>query len=85
MASAPDLLVLTSEIAGVTGMDLPVEVSAVEAHDVMADAPERGLRVVGNVSVSLRSMFLGQQYLCDPLDRAKELSVYLLEQAERWT
>lgn len=85
MASAPDLLVLTSDIAGVTGLDLPVEVSAVEAHDVMADTPEKGLRVVGHVDVSLRSMFLGQQYLCDPLDRAKELSMYLLEQAEHWS
>ena len=39
----PDLLVLAIELAGVGGVELPVEVSAIDSYANVTDAPERSL------------------------------------------
>ena len=45
----PDLLVLATELAGVGGMDLPIEVSAIDSFATVTDAPERSLSIGGSV------------------------------------
>ena len=42
----PDLLVLATELAGIGGVDLPVEVSAIDSFPSVTDAPERSLSMV---------------------------------------
>ena len=37
----PDLLVLATELAGVGGIELPIEVSAIDSFASVTDAPER--------------------------------------------
>ena len=49
----PDLLVLATELAGVGGVELPVEVSAIDSFPSVTDAPERSLQIVAKVEVSL--------------------------------
>ena len=44
----PDLLVLATELAGIGGPDLPIEVSAIDSIPEATDAPERALRVVAH-------------------------------------
>src|SRR6478752_9156812 len=81
----PDLLVLATEIAGVGGLDLPVEVSAIDSFASVTDAPERSLSVVARIPVSLADVYLGnEESLCDVLDRCKDVSLYLLGLAPSW-
>ena len=49
----PDLLVLATELAGIGGVDLPVEVSAIDSFPSVTDAPERSLSMVARSSVDL--------------------------------
>ena len=54
----PDLLVLATEIAGVGGLDLPVEVSAIDSFASVTDAPERSLSIVARIPVELADVLL---------------------------
>jgi hypothetical protein len=84
MQTGPDLLVLATDLAGVAGPELPLQVSAIDGVVDVVDAPERTLAITARVELSLRSLFTGEQSLCDVLDRAKEVSEYLLDHAETW-
>ena len=48
----PDLLVLATEVAGIGGLSLPVEVAAIDTIPSVTDAPERSLSIVARVQVS---------------------------------
>jgi len=80
----PDLLVLATELAGIGGTDLPLEVSAIDSYASVTDAPERSLTIVARIEVSLSKVFLGQELLCDVLDRCLAVSQYLLDRAPVW-
>ena len=45
--SPPDLLVLATDLAGLAGVTLPVEVSAIDSYGAVTDAPERRLTLTG--------------------------------------
>ncbi len=80
----PDLLVLATDLAGVGGPDLPLEVSAIDSFAAVTDAPERSLATVARIEVSLARVFLGQEQLCDTLDRCLAVSQFLLDRAPVW-
>jgi hypothetical protein len=80
----PDLLVLATELAGIGGPDLPLEVSAIDSFASVTDASERTLGVVARIPLSLASMFTAEDQLCDVLDRCLAVSRYLLERAPEW-
>jgi hypothetical protein len=80
----PDLLVLATEVAGIGGVSLPIEVAAIDTIPSPTDAPERSLSSVARVNVSLAQVYLGEDVLCDTLDKCRQVSLYLLEQAEAW-
>jgi hypothetical protein len=80
----PDLLVLATELAGRGGIDLPLEVSAIDSFAAVTDAPERSLTIVSRIDVGLDRIYLGQEHLCDLLDTCHSVSTYLLEHASRW-
>ena len=80
----PDLLVLATEVAGIGGLSLPVEVAAIDTIPSVTDAPERSLSIVARVNVSLAQVYLGEEVLCDTLDRCRDVSLYLLEHAAAW-
>ncbi len=80
----PDLLVLATDLAGLGGTDLPVEVSAIDSYGAVTDAPDRRLQLVGRSQVSLVDILMGREQLCDSLDRAKDVSLYLLDRVEAW-
>ena len=84
LANPPDLLILATELAGVGGVDLPLEVSGTDSNAVVADGPVRRLSIVGEVTLSLAEVFSGGQPLCDVLDRSHDVSDFLLEQGETW-
>ena len=81
LPKGPDLLVLATELAGMGGTDLPLEVSAIDSFAAVTDAAERSLTIVSRVEVGLDRIFLGQEQLCDILDRCHEVSSYLLDRA----
>lgn len=85
LAHSPDLLVLATDLAGVGGTDLPLEVSAIDSFASVTDAPDRSVGIVGRVEVSLAEVFVGErELLCSELDRAMEVSRWLLERCESW-
>ncbi|MDE0802320.1 MAG: hypothetical protein OSA99_03260 [Acidimicrobiales bacterium] len=84
LPAGPDLLVLATELAGLGGPDLPLEVSAIDSFGAVTDAPERSLAIVARVEVSLARVFLGQEQLCDTLDRCLDVSSFLLDRAPAW-
>jgi len=84
LPKGPDLLILATELAGIGGTDLPLEVSAIDSFPSVTDAPERSLAIVSRIEVSLARVFLGQEQMCDVLDTCLAVSRYLLENAEGW-
>ncbi|MGQ0617999.1 MAG: hypothetical protein ACT4PW_13585 [Acidimicrobiia bacterium] len=84
LPKGPDLLVLATELAGVGGTDLPLEVSAIDSFASVTDAAERSLSVVAHIEVSLAKIFTSEEQLCDVLDRCLAVSQYLVEHAPIW-
>ena len=80
----PDLLVLATELAGIGGVDLPVEVSATDSFASVTDAPERSLSLSAKADVSLAQVYMGEEILCDTLVRCRDVSLFLLERAATW-
>ena len=82
--AAPDLLLLATELAGIGGPELPLEVSAIDSFGAVTDAPERSLTIVARQQVSLARVLQGEELLCETLERCLAVSRYLLEQAPAW-
>ena len=81
----PDLLVLATDLAGVGGPDLPLEVSAIDSFASVTDGADRTVGIIAKVEVALAHVYLGQQdLLCDVLDRCHQVSAYLLDRAPVW-
>ena len=80
----PDLLQLTLELSGVGGLDLPLEVSGIDAFPSATDAPERRLTILARQQVSLAKLLAGEELLCEVLDRCLAVSRYILERADGW-
>jgi hypothetical protein len=84
LSQGPDLLVLATDLAGVGTTTLPLEVSAIDSFAAVTDAPQRTLAIVGKVDISLTGILSGEQSLCEVLDRAYEISQYLIERTPSW-
>ena len=84
LAQGPDLLVIATELAGIGGPELPLEVSAIDSIPEATEAPERSLRVVAHQSVSLLRIRDGDAVPCELLDRCLAVSRFLLREAEDW-
>ncbi|MCZ7526725.1 MAG: hypothetical protein M5U14_10315 [Acidimicrobiia bacterium] len=84
LTAGPDLLLLATDLAGLGGPDLPLEVSAIDSIPAATEAPERSLRVVAHQRVSLVRIRDGEEVPCDVLDRCLAVSRYLLDHATDW-
>jgi hypothetical protein len=80
----PDLVVLAAEVAGIGGPDLPIEVSAVESTGALSTGSDVRLAITGRVEVSLVDVMMGQEKMCDTLDRCHDVSEFLVGQADTW-
>ena len=80
----PDLLLLATDLAGIGGPDLPLEVSAIDSFAAVTDAPERAVSIVSRLQVNLARIYLGQEVLCDVLDKCQVVADFLLDQAPHW-
>jgi hypothetical protein len=84
LLSPPDLLVVSTDLAGLGGVDLPITVSSNESIAEVTDPSARTLQVVGKCQVSLVDVLMAREQLCEELDRAKAVSEYLLERVSGW-
>ena len=84
LPQSPDLLVLATDLAGVGGTTLPLEVSAADAYVEVTDAPQRSLTIVSRLDVALDRIYLGQEALADVFEKAFEVSQFLLDRAPAW-
>lgn len=80
----PDLVMLATELAGVGGVEIPIEVSGVESTGVLSSGADIRLSIVGRVEVNLVDVMLGREQMCDMLDRCREISEWLIEQSGDW-
>jgi hypothetical protein len=84
LPKGPDLLVLATELVDIGGTVLPLEVSAIDSYATVLDAPERSLSIITRIEVPLDRIFLGQEQLCEVLDRCHDVSMFLLDRAPEW-
>ena len=84
LPNGPDLLRLHIDLAGVAGIELPLEVSAIDSFASATDGPERRLNIVARHPVSLARVLSGEELLCDVFDRSLAVSRYLLEYSDAW-
>lgn len=84
LASPPDLIILSAELAGVAGPDLPIDASAVDSYGALDQQSTRRLALVGKFDVSLVDVMFGREKLCDVLDRCREVSEHLVQAARDW-
>ena len=75
---------LATELAGVGGAELPLEVSAIDSFALATDAPRRSLTIVAGVQVPLAEAFMGGQFPCEVMDRCHQVSEFILERARDW-
>lgn len=81
----PDLIVLSAELAGMGGIDMPIEVRSVRSMGALSESHDERLSIVGAVERSLADVMFRQDSLCEVLDRVHEVSMYMLEHASEWT
>ena len=84
LPKGPDLLVLATELAGIGGPDLPIEIAAMDSTASVTDAPERTLSIVGRMEVDLADLFMRRDDLCDALDRCLAISEFVLDHSPAW-
>jgi len=84
LPQGPDLLHVAMDLAGVGGIELPLEVSATDSYPSATDPSERRLTITARLSVSLSKVFGGEDLLCDTLERCMTVSRYLLDRAPAW-
>ena len=79
LPNGPDLLRLAIDLAGVGGIELPLEVSAIDSYASATDAAERRLTIVARSPVSLARILAGEEMMCEVFDRCLAVSRYLLD------
>jgi hypothetical protein len=84
LPNGPDLLRLAIDLAGIGGIELPLEVSAIDSYASATDAAERRLTIVARCPVSLTRILAGEEMMCDVFDRCLAVSRFLLESAGSW-
>ncbi len=75
---------MATELAGIGGPELPVEVSAVDSYASVTDAPSAHAHHRARASRWGGQIFLGQEMLCDILERCHAVSMFLLEHSPAW-
>src|SRR2546423_14528712 len=83
-ANGPDLLLLATELAGVGGRELPLDVTAIDSLPSATDGPQRSLTVIARQEASLSEILEGEEMLCDAFERCLAVSRYLLPAAGSW-
>lgn len=85
LSDPPNLLKLATDLAGVGGVELPVEVTAIDSYPSVTDASERSLTIHARTSVDLGDVYLNNdESVAAHLERCKHVSLYLLELAPDW-
>ena len=84
LPDGPDLLRLAIDLAGVGGIELPLEVSAIDSFASATDPAERRLTIVAHQRVSLARILGGEELLCEIFDRCLAVSQFLLDAAPSW-
>lgn len=84
LVNPPDLLTLTTDVAGVGGPDLPLQVAAIDSTAAVTDAAEHTLTFTSRVEVDLADILTQREELCDTLERARLVSEFLLDNSTAW-
>ena len=81
----PDLIMLSADLGGIGGIDLPIEVSSVQSMGALASAEDRRLSVVGTAKRSLVDLMFSQDSFCEVFDRVHDVSMHFVANVDAWT
>src|SRR5207249_10668793 len=70
----PDLLRLAIDLAGIGGIELPLEASAIDSFASATDAPERRITIVAHQQRSLARVLAGEELPCDTFEASLPVS-----------
>lgn len=84
LQASPDLLVLATELAGVGGPDLALEISAADAYLGVMDGAQRSVNIVCRSSTSLARLYMGREDLSTLFRRLAAVSEFLVDRAPAW-
>lgn len=84
LQASPDLLKLATDLAGVGGPALVLEISAADAFVSVIDSPQRSVNITARSSTSLARLFMGHEDLSDLFRRLASVSEFLVDQAPVW-
>lgn len=84
LQASPDLLELATELAGVGGRELALEISAADAYLGVLDAPQRSVNIVCRSTTSLARLFMGREDLSDLFRRLAAVSEFIIDRAPAW-
>jgi hypothetical protein len=84
LSDAPDLLVLATDLAGIGGAELPLNVQAIDSTADVTDAPERMLAISARIELGLDDLFMHRENLCEIFERCTAVSEFLLDRAPVW-
>lgn len=84
LQACPDLLVLATDLAGASGPEIALEITAADAYFGVIDAPQRSVNIVCRRSASLAHMFTGREDLSWLFERLAAVSEFLIDRAPAW-
>lgn len=83
-ADCPDLLVLATNLAGIGGTELPLQVSSLSSSAAVSDRPESTVSIVGRVDLPMVRIYDHHDLTGNLLDRAYDICEFLLDRAPAW-
>ena len=84
LADEPDLLVLATDLAGIGGPDLPLQVSSQHSYAAVTDRPEHTISITSRIDLPLLQVYERRDISCDLLERAHDVCEFLLNCAPAW-
>ena len=80
----PDLLLITTSLAGIGGMQLPLHVSATQSYTAVEDKPACTLNISASVDIALMNIYGEHDLACETLEKAHAVCEFLLALAPAW-
>ncbi len=84
LPNPPDMLATAMELAGIGGMELPLDTSASDSYASATERPERRMTIVGRHDMQMGTIMRGESSLCGVYDRAMDVSRFLLDRVSDW-
>jgi len=84
LGNPPDLVMLATELSGIGGINVPIEVSGVDYFGPLSTEPLRELSLTGTINIPIARLMYDPDSMCEMLDKAHDVSNHLVDAVETW-